>query len=140
MANALKIKTRMLMGEVLQALGNKLQSLGKAARRTNRRALGQASKELSKGMRIESPVKTGAMKKSIGTVRAKNDIYYTGVRGAFVDKKTQKRPAVYASVVERNAPWAEPFWEANINKIEDIMIRAFRDQILKEQTRLSAAK
>jgi hypothetical protein len=139
-ANALKIKTRMVKGEDLQTLGKKLQALGKAARRTKRRALGQASKELYKGMRVESPVKTGAMKKSIGTVRAKNDIYYTGVRGAFVDKKTQKQPAKYAAYVERRRPWAEPFWKANIDKIEDIMIRAFRDQILKEQTRLAAAK
>lgn len=133
-------KAEFVPGQDLQTLGKKLKSLGKAARRTKRRALGQVSKEISRGMKDASPVDTGALRRAWGTIRAKNDIYYTGVRRSYVDRKTQKHPVNYAYAMERKYKFATGWWSANSDRVEGMLIKAFSEQIEKEKQRLRSAK
>jgi hypothetical protein len=134
------VKAQFVQGQDLQTLARKLNKLGKAARRTKRRALGQVSKEIARGMKDASPVDTGALRRAWGTIRAKNDIYYTGVRRDYTDRKTQKRPVNYAYAMEKKYKFATGWWSANSDRVEGMLINAFVEQIEKEKQRLKAAR
>lgn len=123
----------MVTGKDFDSLARKLKALGKGARRTKRRALGAVSKSLVKGLKPIAPVLTGATKRSLGVIRAKNDVYYAGVRRSFTDKKTKKSPKKYAAYVERQRPWMGPYLEQAQEGLLSEMVTAFEREIEKER-------
>lgn len=133
------------MPDGLQIKGDKktiraLEHLGRAARKVARSANARASTVLVRQMRKEAPKVTGALRRSHGKntfVRRDTGEVITkmGPRAGWEDKKSGKKPMVYARRVHQGNPWLERAVTVAEHDVYRKHAEVVRDGIEKEARR-----
>lgn len=111
----------------LQAMGREADRATRAAARAVARATAQEAKALA-------PVRTGALRKSIGQRETRGGVFYAGVRkGPYGRTRTgrPKQPSEYAYVVERQRRFFAAAVERARNAAPGLYLRALREAIEK---------
>ena len=111
-----------------------LAAVGRDAPKAMRAAARQVARVAAREAKGLAPVRTGALRKSIGQRETKGGVFYAGVRkGAFGRTRTgrPKEPAKYAYIVERK----KKFFSSAVERVSAIApaeyLRALRDALAK---------
>jgi len=111
-----------------------LQALGRDAPKAMRAAARQVARIVAREAKGLAPVRTGALRKSIGQRETKGGVFYAGVRkGVFgrTRRGRPKEPAKYAYIVERK----KKFFSIAVERVSAIALaeylRALRQEIKK---------
>jgi len=111
-----------------------LAAVGRDAPKAMRAAARQVARIAAREAKALAPVRTGALRKSIGQRETRGGVFYAGVRkGVFGRTRTgrPKEPAKYAYVVERK----KKFFSSAVERVSAIApaeyLRALRDALAK---------
>ncbi len=111
-----------------------LAAVGRDAPKAMRAAARQVARIAAREAKSAAPVRTGALRKSIGQRETKGGVFYAGVRkGAFGRTRTgrPKQPSKYAYVVEKK----RKFFSSAVERVSAIApaeyLRALRDALAK---------
>lgn len=123
-----------------QELQNRLRALGPAARRTKRRALGRAAKDIATRMKRAADgagfeKSTGATRRSIGLKRLRSGEITIGVRYDYIDRRTGKVPNKYAGTVHQRNPWFAEEWDSMQDGVASNILTELNNEIAAEARR-----
>ncbi len=111
-----------------------LAAVGRDAPKAMRAAARQVARIAAREAKALAPVRTGALRKSIGQRETRGGVFYAGVRkGVFGRTRTgrPKEPAKYAYVVEKK----RKFFSSAVERVSAIApaeyLRALRDALAK---------
>lgn len=111
-----------------------LEAIGRDAPKALRNAARQVARHTAQLAKAEAPVKTGALRKSIGARETQKGVYYAGVRrGVFGRGRRggKKIPAAYAYIVEKKRKFFSNALERARAEAVARYVQAIRDFIAK---------
>ena len=114
------------------SLLTRLKASAKKAPSAMKTAMRRSTKAFNVDLKATAPMKTGATKRSIGAV-SRRDGVMVGVRPKFVDKKTGKRPMLYAAKINNlRGNWFGKAWDKHKKLVPTQIFKELDKNLLKK--------
>lgn len=117
-----------------EELISKIEKIGVEAGKEARKGINKQTTVFKKILQTYTPVKTGALKRAMGTAMGKpvNGMLtnYIGVRSNYFDTKGKKKPITYAQKTEDRLGFAKKSFDENAEKISQEIINDVDKRIM----------